>query len=123
MGAPPIRVAVVGDIHLAWDARDVAALDAAGYDLALFVGDFAQHRPRRAARVGRAIAPLSTPALAIAGNHDATVPGQREARALGLPRLARWLGSRMVAEVEELAASLRPVPLAAYVLHRFACGA
>jgi len=119
MGPYPIRIAIVGDIHHAWDARDVACLDAEGYDLVLFVGDLAGHLPRRSIEVGRRIAPLRTPALAIAGNHDCTVPGQGEVARLGLGGLARVLAHRMERDVDAMAAALGPVTLAAYATYRF----
>ncbi|HKU42217.1 MAG TPA: metallophosphoesterase, partial [Polyangiales bacterium] len=66
-----MRIAVIGDVHLAWDARDVAALDAAAYDLLLFVGDLAGYGAEGGVRVARSIAELRTPALVLPGNHDA----------------------------------------------------
>jgi uncharacterized protein (TIGR04168 family) len=115
-----VRIAVIGDVHLKWDAQDVRALDAAGYDLVLFVGDLAGYRAPGAVRVARSIAQLKTPALVLPGNHDAVTAGQlwsevvdtsdklRAVLALGMPR-----------RVEQLRRALGPVPLCGYSLHHF----
>jgi predicted phosphodiesterase len=64
-----LRIGVVGDVHLRWDDRDVADLDAARYDLLAFVGDLTGYR-RDATEVARSVSRLATPALVIPGNHD-----------------------------------------------------
>ena len=47
-------IAVVGDVHGHFDAVDVRQLDAAGYDLILFVGDLTGYRPGSGVAVARA---------------------------------------------------------------------
>jgi uncharacterized protein (TIGR04168 family) len=63
---PPIKIAVVGDVHDRWDEHDEIALHYLGVDLVLFVGDFGNE----AVGVVRAIAQLNLPKAAIFGNHD-----------------------------------------------------
>lgn len=63
-------VAVVGDVHLFWDARDVEFFNHSGYDLVLFVGDLAAYTQVRGLRVARSIRRLTVPAMCIPGNHD-----------------------------------------------------
>lgn len=63
----PIKIAVVGDVHNAWDADDALALKHLGVDLVLFVGDFGNE----SVEVVRAIAGINMPKAAIFGNHDA----------------------------------------------------
>ncbi|MBW4647173.1 MAG: TIGR04168 family protein [Kastovskya adunca ATA6-11-RM4] len=63
----PLKIAVVGDIHDAWEAEDGVALQALGVDLVLFVGDFGNE----SVEVVREIANLELPKAAIMGNHDA----------------------------------------------------
>lgn len=63
----PIKIAVIGDVHDAWEADDGAALQHLGVDLALFVGDFGNE----SVEVVRAIAALDLPKAVILGNHDA----------------------------------------------------
>lgn len=62
-----IKIAVVGDVHDAWEAEDEVALSRLGVDLVLFVGDFGNE----SVEVVRAIASLDIPKAAILGNHDA----------------------------------------------------
>lgn len=62
-----LKIAVIGDVHGAWDAEDELALRHLGVDLVLFVGDFGNE----AVEVVRAIAALSLPKAVVLGNHDA----------------------------------------------------
>jgi uncharacterized protein (TIGR04168 family) len=115
-----VNIAVIGDIHLMWDERDVRALDALGYDLALFVGDLAGYGADGALQVAREISQLRTPALVMPGNHDAVTVPQLAAEVFRTPRLAREaLSIGMKARVKQLASALAPVPLCGYSLHRF----
>ena len=62
-----IQIAVVGDVHDAWDSGDAAALKHLGIDLVLLVGDFGNE----SIEVVRSIAELDLPKAVIMGNHDA----------------------------------------------------
>lgn len=62
-----IKIAVIGDVHDAWEAEDGQALKHLGVDLALFVGDFGNE----SVEVVRAIAAVDVPKAAVMGNHDA----------------------------------------------------
>ncbi len=62
-----LTIAVIGDVHEAWEAEDGLALQQLGVDLALFVGDFGNE----SVEVVRAIANLNLPKAVILGNHDA----------------------------------------------------
>ncbi|MCU0547630.1 MAG: TIGR04168 family protein [Oscillatoriaceae cyanobacterium Prado104] len=65
--AKVIKIAVIGDVHDAWEAEDGEALKHLGVDLALFVGDFGNE----SVEVVRAIASLDIPKAVVFGNHDA----------------------------------------------------
>ncbi|MBP0002674.1 MAG: TIGR04168 family protein [Cyanobacteria bacterium SBC] len=67
MTLPPIRIAVIGDVHDRWDDADAAALQHLDVRLALFVGDFGNE----SVDVVRRIAELDLPKAVILGNHDA----------------------------------------------------
>jgi uncharacterized protein (TIGR04168 family) len=115
-----VRIAVVGDVHLSWDDRDVSLLDGAGYDLALFVGDLAGYGAEGAVRVARSIAKLRTPALVMPGNHDAVTTAQLGAEVFyGSPLMREALAVGMARRVKRLRRALGPVPLCGYSLHRF----
>lgn len=118
--APAARIAVIGDVHLCFDARDVRALDAAGLDLVLFVGDFANYRVPGGLEVARYVATLRTPALVLPGNHDGVTGAQLGAEVFGAPDALRdALGAGMERRVDELRRALAPVPLVGYGVHRF----
>lgn len=63
----PIRIAVIGDVHGAWDEQDEIALKHLNIDLVLLVGDFGNE----SIEVVRSIAALDLPKAVIMGNHDA----------------------------------------------------
>lgn len=114
-----IRIAVVGDVHLRWDDRDVELLDAADYDLVAFVGDLAGYR-RDALGVAASIARLRTAALVIPGNHDGTSLPHLAVETLERRGLARLMGRGQPRRCRDLEAMLGPVPLAGYSLHAVA---
>lgn len=115
-----VKIGVIGDVHLVWDERDTRALDAAGYDLILFVGDLSAYGTEGGLGVARAIAKLRTPALVLPGNHDAVTVPQLAAEVMRTPRLARdALALGMPARVSQLDKALGPVPVCGYSLHRF----
>jgi uncharacterized protein (TIGR04168 family) len=118
-----VRIGVIGDVHLAWDDRDVALLDGAGYDLLLFVGDLAGYGAEGAVRVSRSIAQLRTPSLVMPGNHDAVTTMQLGAEVLSASEAMRdMLSIGMASRVARLRKALGRVPLCGFSLHRFEPG-
>lgn len=113
------RIAVIGDIHGAWNARDVEYFNAAGYDLVLFVGDLSWLTG--AVKVARRISRLDVPALLIPGNHDGCTPLQLLAEMHHREKAARRLSRGQAQRVQAIEEALGPVTLAGYSLHR--CGA
>lgn len=63
-------IGVVGDVHLFWDAEDVAFFNQSNYDMLLFVGDLAAYTQVRGLGVARSLGKLRIPAMCIPGNHD-----------------------------------------------------
>jgi uncharacterized protein (TIGR04168 family) len=125
--ARPARLAVVGDVHLAFGSEDVRALDREGYDAVLFVGDLAGYRPGGGLEVARHIAQLRTPAYVIPGNHDGVHPAQLVAEVLESDAAARLLDRgplllRQEARLAALAEALRgdggAALLGGYARHR-----
>ncbi len=113
-----MKIGVLGDLHLSFDARDVELLDAMDYAVILFVGDIAGYAHHRGLRVARRVARLETPAIVIPGNHDAAHLGQMAAEVLEADALARLmnLGQRRRALAFEEA--LAPAIVAGYSRHR-----
>jgi uncharacterized protein (TIGR04168 family) len=117
--ARPVRIAVIGDVHLFWDDGDVTYFDRAGYDLMLFVGDVVAYSHRRALPVLRSMGRLHVPALLIAGNHDGVRLPQLVAELFGWGALADLLGRGQARRCEQIRAALGPVLLCGYSLHPF----
>jgi len=68
--AQAATIGVIGDVHLFWDAEDVAFFNRSDYDMLLFVGDLAAYTQVRGLRVARSLRKLRIPAMCIPGNHD-----------------------------------------------------
>ncbi len=66
---PPasLTLAIVGDVHEAWEPEDGGALQQLGVDLVLLVGDFGNESVATVS----AIAQLALPKAIVLGNHDA----------------------------------------------------
>lgn len=113
-----MRIAVVGDVHRQWTAGDSRALDAADYDLVLFVGDLPGRLHEGLEATARAMSALRTPALVIPGNHDGPTPLDVLAEVVG-----GWSGARMVPRAQRRLAQLQewlgPVRLVGYSAHPF----
>jgi len=118
-----LRLAVIGDVHLAFDERDVRALDGLGYDAILFVGDLAGYRHSGGLAVARTIARLRTPTYVIPGNHDGVHATQLAAEvmendaAIAALERAPFHGT-MEARLEALRAALGGAVLGGYSRHR-----
>lgn len=113
-----LRLAVVGDVHLAFGPADVAYLDAQGYDAVLFVGDLSGYARRGALRVARYVRSLKTRAFVIPGNHDTVGAPQLLAEMMQNETAIQMTGAGQRERVEELRAQLSPAVLAGYSIHR-----
>ncbi len=112
------RLAVVGDIHRAWDAFDVDWFNReSGYAGVLFVGDLPRLAHRKAVVVARALAGLALPAWLVPGNHDATSVSSMFAEIAGRPMEGADVGRAQIQKVESLRAALGPITLGGYSHH------
>jgi uncharacterized protein (TIGR04168 family) len=107
-----MRFGVIGDIHGFWDEADTAFFNAAGYDMLLFVGDFA--RLAAATPVARQLADLKTPAWAIPGNHDGVSIFQLLAEIKNRRLLQRLGAIGMTRRVQTMERAMTPVRLGGY---------
>lgn len=71
MGAQWGRIAIIGDLHSAWNARDVAYFNGSSYELLLFTGDLGASTKQDGTRIAKAISRLERPTLVMPGNNDA----------------------------------------------------
>lgn len=112
-----LRIGVVGDVHGQFDAIDARLLDAHGYDLLLFVGDFAGYRQSEALRVAEAMRGLRTPAIAIPGNHDGVTAVQLLSEVLpGTGAARELLALGQDRRCARIARALGPIPCEGYRL-------
>lgn len=112
-----MRLAVVGDVHLAFGPKDVAALDDRGYEAILFVGDLAGYSHRGALKVARYIAALKTKALVLPGNHDCMTAQQMLAEMMGHEPTIALLSGGEEARVAQLSDALGAARLTGYARH------
>ena len=113
-------IAVVGDVHLQWDAEDAAYFRDAPYACVLFVGDLAGYSHRGGLGVARSIAGLGRRALVLPGNHDGIHVGQLVAEVVRERRLARLLDRGQERRCAALRAALGDATLCGYSLHHVA---
>jgi uncharacterized protein (TIGR04168 family) len=64
-------IAVIGDLHSAWDDADVAHFNRSPYALLLFTGDLGASTRQDGARIARSISRIERDVLVMPGNNDA----------------------------------------------------
>jgi uncharacterized protein (TIGR04168 family) len=64
------RIALIGDLHSAWDDLDTGYFNRSAYELLLFAGDLGGTGRRDGMQIARSIAKLTRPALLMPGNND-----------------------------------------------------
>ncbi len=114
------RIAVIGDIHLHYDAWDQVYFDQSDYDLLFFVGDLSEFfHPREALEIAERISKLSKPAIFIPGNHDVHNVFQIIAETIH----SRWLASLSsyyhFEYHERLTAKINPIEVGGYSIHPY----
>jgi uncharacterized protein (TIGR04168 family) len=66
------KLAIIGDMHMQFDAADVDFFNQSDYDALLFVGDIASKNPDSLYRLLPLLNSIRKPAYLIPGNHDTT---------------------------------------------------
>lgn len=117
-----IRIALIGDLHYAFDDADVIYFNRSDYDLLLFVGDLGKALPRAEFRVARRLSRLTRPALLIPGNHDVANVFQKVAEIYQVPWLMRASVLGHAGHARRLARTLAPVVMGGYSTHPFDFG-
>ena len=112
-----VRLAVIGDVHLHFNEKDVAYFNNSNYDLILFVGDLVNYAPWRAKVVWKLIDKLTTPTLFMPGNHDSTNVIQLIAEVLSNQPLAQISGSGQAQHFSKLSRHLQNTTVCGYSLH------
>jgi len=114
-----VRIAVIGDVHLHFNDKDVSFFNKSDYDLILFVGDLVNYVPWKAKDVWALISKLQTPTLFMPGNHDSTNIFQLIAEVLGNQPLAKISGFRQSKNAEHLKSQLKNTTVCGYSKHSF----
>lgn len=117
-----IKIAVIGDVHLCFDARDVAYFNGSDYDLLLFVGDLANYRHRDGLEVARVMAGLRKTAVFIPGNHDTMTPLQLLAEIKQSRLWTRLLSFGQERRLAALRRAMGDVIVGGYSTHSFTFG-
>lgn len=65
------QLAIIGDLHGAWNDGDVQYFNGTDYELLLFTGDLGGGLTRDSLAIARSLASLKPPALVMLGNNDA----------------------------------------------------
>ncbi len=117
------RIAVIGDVHDHWNAKDSAYFNRSDYDLLLFVGDLTSILSlKRTPTIARRLAEVRKRALMIAGNHEVHNLVQLAAEVFDNQRLMWLSGARHAAFYERLAQWIAPVELGGFSSHFFRFG-
>ena len=114
-----VNIAIVGDIHLHFDAVDVTYFNQSDYDLILFAGDLSDYRPRQGLPIARLIAQITKPVVLIPGNHDATTIWQLAAEVWQKSWLARLGGLGQSRRLKRLEKALGTAVSASYTTDHF----
>jgi uncharacterized protein (TIGR04168 family) len=113
-----MKLAIIGDVHQAWNAADTAYFNASDHDAVLFVGDIYNFSIQRGLRAAAELAGLEKPALLVPGNHDAAHPAQLAAeitRRASLIRITSFGHGQRVREMDE---AVGGVQVGGYSVHR-----
>lgn len=113
-----MKLAVIGDVHHAYNEVDTAYFNASDHDALLFTGDIYNFSLERGLRAAAELARLQKPALLVPGNHDAIHPAQLAAeitRHTGLIRLTSMGHSKRVRDLRE---AVGGVQVGGYAIHR-----
>jgi uncharacterized protein (TIGR04168 family) len=113
-----MKLAVIGDVHHAWNEVDTAYFNASDHAAVLFVGDIYNYSLQRGLRAAAELAALEKPALLIPGNHDAAHPAQLAAEITRRASLIRLTSYGHSERVRELRGVVGGVQVGGYSVHR-----
>jgi len=112
-----LKIAILGDVHSAFDARDVVYFNASEYAAVLCVGDLPGLRHSRAYDVARTMSNVKKPFFLMPGNHDATTLNQLLAELGGVKPLMRLGGRGQAERVQRLRGALGQGDVVGYSSH------
>jgi len=113
-----MKLAVIGDVHHAFNEVDTAYFNASDHDALLFTGDIYNYSLQRGLRAASELAELNKPALLIPGNHDAIHPAQLAAEITRRTSLIRLTAVGHEKRVRDLREAVGGVQVGGYMTHR-----
>lgn len=113
-----MKLAVIGDVHHAFNEVDTAYLNASDHDAVLFTGDIYNFSLQRGLRAASELAALDKPALLVPGNHDAIHPAQLAAEITRRTSLIRLTSAGHEKRVRDLCEAVGGVQVGGYSTHR-----
>jgi uncharacterized protein (TIGR04168 family) len=117
-----MKLAVIGDVHHAFNEVDTAYFNASDHEALLFTGDIYNYSLQRGLRAASELAELNKPALLIPGNHDAIHPAQLAAEITRRTSLIRLTAVGHERRVRDLREAVGGVQVGGYMTHRLAEG-
>lgn len=67
---PGGSIALVGDLHSAWEPEDIGHFNRSDYEIVLFTGDLGRSRSQDGRRIARSVSHLKQQVLVMPGNND-----------------------------------------------------
>lgn len=113
-----MKLAVIGDVHHAFNGIDTAYFNASDHHAVLFTGDIYNYSLQRGLRAAAELAELEKPALLIPGNHDAIHPAQLAAEISRRTSLIRLTAVGHTKRVRDLREAVGGVQVGGYSVHR-----
>lgn len=113
-----MKLAVIGDVHHAFNEVDTAYFNASDHDALLFTGDIYTYSPQRGLRAASELAELEKPALLVPGNHDAIHPAQFAAELTRRTSLIRLTAVGQERRLRDLREAVGGVQVGGYTTHR-----
>ena len=112
-----VQIAVIGDIHLSFEERDVEFFNQSDYPCVLLTGDLSGFRPSGYLKMIHALAKLSKPAFMIPGNHDGTSLLQLAAEVTGKRALVKRTAAGLQKRMNDLSQALPNIQIEGYSAH------
>jgi uncharacterized protein (TIGR04168 family) len=113
-----MKLAVIGDVHHAWNEVDTTYFNSSDHDAVLFVGDIYNYSLQRGLRAASELAQLDKPALLVPGNHDAVHPAQLAAEITRRQSLIRFTSWGHSERVRALCEAVGGVQVGGYSVHQ-----
>jgi uncharacterized protein (TIGR04168 family) len=117
-----MKLAVIGDVHHAFNQVDTAYFNASDHDALLFTGDIYNFSIQRGLAAASELADLQKPALLVPGNHDAIHPAQLAAEITRRTSLIRLTAVGHERRVRDLREAVGGVQVGGYSTHRLKDG-